>query len=121
MRFANSSEPATFAHPVEGSVYYFGQGHRFDTSIVFVREQDGSRIRVEAEVSGDIDGLGLDQISVEAWLSFGGIYVQPNTRPRSVEAARRLLEEFTDTSGLVGIERNANYWFKIEAPESASQ
>lgn len=88
-----------FAEPAESSVYYFGH-RRYERVEVRVSEQDGSRIRVAATVSGDIDGLGPESITVDAWLEFAGISVQLGDAP-SAEAALARLAEFTDVDGLV--------------------
>ena len=101
-----------FASPVESSVYFF-EHHRFDSARVEVLEQNGTRLRVEAEVAGDIDALGLDGVRVESWLDFAGIYVQPDVKPGSIETARSLLAEFTDPVGLVGREQPHNFIFEL--------
>ena len=56
----------------------------------------------------------LDGVTVEAWLDFAGIYVQPDSMPVTVEAAAGLLSQFTDPTGLVGVERSHNYVFRLE-------
>ena len=99
------------AEPIESSVCFF-EHHRFDSASVRVLEQIGPRIRVAADVKGDVDDLGLNRIVVEDWLDFDGIYVQPETKPSTVEAARDLLASFTDAAGLHGVDRPHNSLFR---------
>jgi hypothetical protein len=89
----------SFAEPAEASVHHDGH-HRYDTVQLRVAEQDGRRIRVQLTLSGDLDGLGPESISVDAWLTFTGISVQLSDTP-SAEAALQRLATFTDASGLV--------------------
>lgn len=91
---------ATFAEPVETSVYNFTH-HRFDAVALSIEEQDGERIRIAVNAEGDIDGLGAPTVSAEAWLNFVGIYIRPATRPTNNNAALELLGQFTDATGLV--------------------
>lgn len=97
-----------------GSSMYFFDHHRFDSSGVVVVEQDGTRILARADLAGDVDELGLAAVSASSWLEFDGIYVQPESRPVSVEAARELLERFTETDGLHGTESSHNFVFRPE-------
>jgi hypothetical protein len=87
-----------FGDPVEASVYYYLH-HRFDTVALDLIEQRGHALRAVTTVSGDLDGLGVDPVRVDAWLSFTGIFVSlPDaTTP---EAALARLGEFTDASRL---------------------
>lgn len=87
-----------FAEPAEASVYFF-EHHRYDTVDLQVVEQRGLEIRVAATVSGDLDGLGVDPLAVDQWMTFAGIHVSLST-VRSVEAASAQLNEFTDAVGL---------------------
>lgn len=100
-----------FSKPIETSAYFF-EHHRFDQIEVRILEQRGSEIRVTAAASGDIDGLGLDLLEADRWLQFRGIHVQPSVQPRDVDDALRLLAEFTDVTGLVGVSSENNYLFR---------
>ncbi len=100
-----------FAEPAETSVYAF-MHHRFDAVALAIAKQDGPRVSVQATVSGDIDGLGVPSITVEGWLNFDGIYVQPDTRPASEQAAIDLLRHHTDVAGLTAHDRGHNYVLK---------
>jgi hypothetical protein len=88
-----------FADPAESTVQHGGH-HRYDRVELRVSEQDGPRIRVAVTVSGDLDGLGPDTLTVDAWLDFAGIGVQLGDTP-SAEAALDRLATFTDVDGLV--------------------
>lgn len=104
---------SVFGEPIESSVYFF-EHHRFDFASLSVRAQDGTGLLVSAELNGDVDSLGLDDLSVEAWLDFDGIFVQPQTKPASIDAARTLLANFTDPTGLSGDDRSHNFLFRPE-------
>jgi len=52
----------TFAGPIEPSFYYFDH-FRFERGDVVVEEQVGGELRVDAAIGGDLDGLGLAEIS----------------------------------------------------------
>jgi hypothetical protein len=109
---------SSFADPIEASVYFFDH-HRFEAATVEVVAQDESRIDVKASVSGDLDGLGLDSLSVEGWLEFDGVRVQPETKPSTVDAARELLAQFTSPTGLVGEDCGHSYHFRpLDKPAS---
>ena len=101
---------AAFAQPIESSVYFFDH-HRFDTTKLLVVEQRHHSLHMVAEVAGDVDGLGIDAIPVDAWLLFDGITVAVGDPPPNVDAARALLDTFTDTTGLAGFERDDYFWF----------
>ena len=92
-------ESETFAEPAEASVHLHGH-HRYSRVSLRVLAQDGPRIQVALTVSGDIDGLGPAELTVEAWLSFAGIRVQLSDAA-SAEAALERLGSFTDIDGLV--------------------
>lgn len=91
----------SFAEPVEASVRFRGH-HRYDRVSVRVVEQDGARIRVVATLAGDLDGLGPDEFTVEAWLAFSGITVQLSD-VGSAGAALERLGEFVGTAGLAEV------------------
>lgn len=84
--------------PVEGSVYYFNH-HRFHRIDLEVAEQRGGAIHARAELSGDLDGLGMPSVPADAWLDFSGIRVQLADIGTPEEALARL-SDFTDTTGL---------------------
>lgn len=88
----------TFAEPVESSVYFF-MHHRFDSVELDLLEQRGALLHVSGVLSGDLDGLGLDEIRVDTWLEFSGI-ITALSEPVSAEEASNLLGGFTDLSGL---------------------
>jgi hypothetical protein len=92
-----AASPA-FAEPAECIVHFQGH-HRYDRVQVRVSEQDGTRIRVALTVSGDLDGLGPDTLTLDVWLDFTGISVQLGDTP-SAEAALARLAGFTDVDGL---------------------
>ncbi|MBU2665481.1 hypothetical protein KOI35_18395 [Actinoplanes bogorensis] len=92
---------SSFAEPVEASVRF--QGHfRYDVVALRVAGQDGSRVRVVATLSGDLDGLGPAEFTVEAWLAFQGFSVQLR-EVSSAEAARARLGGFVDVAGLAEV------------------
>ncbi|WP_250003574.1 hypothetical protein [Actinoplanes sp. M2I2] len=92
----------SFAEPAEASVRFRGH-HRYDRVVARVAEQRGERIRVVATVSGDIDGLGPDEIVVDSWLGFEGITVQLRGVSTAAAAVERLAG-FTATAGLVEVD-----------------
>ncbi|MEV4514442.1 hypothetical protein AB0K00_36455 [Dactylosporangium sp. NPDC049525] len=90
---------AEFAEPAEASVYHYLH-HRFDAVDLHLVEQRERMLRAVATVSGDVDGLGVDPVHADAWLTFAGILVQlPGVTDPGVALAR--LGEFTDPSGLI--------------------
>jgi hypothetical protein len=89
---------ASFAEAGEASVYYYLH-HRFETIKLELVEQRGRSLRAVATVSGDLDGLGIDPVRVDAWLTFTGILVSLHDAT-SPDAALARLGQFTDTSGL---------------------
>lgn len=102
---------STFADPIETSVYFF-EHHRFDRLNLEIKEQNNDVLRVEAVASGDIDGLGLDQVSASARLRFEGIYVQTETVRTDTQAAADLLSRITTVEGLVPRPRQHNVLFE---------
>jgi hypothetical protein len=88
-----------FAEPAEASVQHAGH-HRYDRVTLTVAEQDGPRLRVSVTLAGDLDGLGPEEITAQAWLTFGGITVQMSDTPSAADALSRL-KAFTDVDGLV--------------------
>ncbi|GAA1405597.1 hypothetical protein ACFQZ4_15690 [Catellatospora coxensis] len=91
----NSAQVAGLA---EASVYFF-QHHSYDNAELQVVEQRGTQVHVTTTVSGDLDGLGVDPIGAERWLSFSGIRVSVSS-VRSVAEASTRLGEFIDVAGL---------------------
>jgi hypothetical protein len=87
-----------FAKPAESSVYFFAH-HRYDAIALRVVEQRQQRIHVLAEVSGDLDRLGIPSMAVDAWLGFAGITVSLRDVSSEADALARL-QDFTDPSGL---------------------
>lgn len=99
-----------FAQPVEASISFFDH-HRYDRVDLHVLRQKGRLLQVAAEVEGDRDGLGIAALRASSRLLFDGITVALSTPPPDVDAARAMLDEFTDTSGLEGYSRADGYWF----------
>jgi hypothetical protein len=89
---------ATFGEPAEASVYYY-MHHRFETVDLQLIDQRGRSLRAVAAVSGDIDGLGIDPVCADAWLTFTGILVSLHDAT-SPDLAQARLDQFTDTTGL---------------------
>jgi hypothetical protein len=90
---------ATFGEPAEASVYNYIH-HRFNAIDLRLIDQRDRSLRAAAVVSGDIDGLGVDPVAVEAPLTFAGILVSlPDATSPDLALAR--LAQFTDTTGLV--------------------
>lgn len=89
---------ASFGEAGEASVYYYLH-HRFETINLELVEQRGRSLRAVATVSGDVDGLGIDPVRVDAWLTFTGILVSLHDAT-SPDVALARLGQFTDASGL---------------------
>jgi hypothetical protein len=87
-----------FGEPVESSLYFF-MHHRFDAVALRIAEQDEQKIHVLAEVTGDLDRLGIAALAVDAWLGFTGIMVALHDVGSEAEALARL-GDFTDPDGL---------------------
>lgn len=101
----------TFGAPIETSIYFF-EHYRYDSvELAVIGQRDSTDIR--ATVAGDIDGLGIAELSIETALSFGGIYVQLDEVGTNVEAAESRLAEYTDTTGLRGLARGHNVAFEV--------
>lgn len=101
---------AAFGDPVEASVYYFVH-YRYDVVRLAILDQGGSRIRARATLAGDIDGLGIPELTVEAWLDFEGVIVHLPEKSAPVGLAANELAKFTSLEGLVGLDRGHNYVF----------
>ena len=106
----NRVQGVEFGDALEASAYFF-EHHRYDTVDLAIIDQRETELRVAIEVTGDVDGLGLDVIKAEEWLQFSGIVVAPSRKPRSARAARRLLGRFVDTAGLIAEDRGRGYAF----------
>jgi hypothetical protein len=89
---------ATFGEPAEASIYHYIH-HRFETVDLQLIDQHGRSLRAVAAVSGDIDGLGIDPVRADAWLTFTGILVSLHDATSPHTALSRL-GQFTDTTGL---------------------
>ncbi len=107
----HAASASQFASPIESSVYFF-EHHRYDSTSLTIRSQENTRLLVDADVGGDVDSLGLDRVRAEAWLDFGRIVVQPESKPGSMEAATELLDRFTSTSGLTARDGGHNFVFE---------
>ncbi|BEL04014.1 hypothetical protein Q0Z83_022050 [Actinoplanes sichuanensis] len=84
--------------PAECSVYYF-QHHQYDLIDLEILEQRGVDLHVRATLTGDLDGLGIDPISADAWLRFDGIRVSVSD-VTTAESALARLRTFTSAEGL---------------------
>jgi hypothetical protein len=82
-----TASATTFAQPIESSVYFF-EHHRFDAVNLQVLEQHGNELLVQADLRGDIDGLGIETLSVSASLEFEGIIVHLSEAPPRRSAPR---------------------------------
>ena len=100
----------TFSHPIESSVYFF-EHHRFDAASLSILDQRESMVHVVAEISGDIDRLGIDTIDLTAWLRFTGITVALTDCPEDEPAAMARLADFTDVRDLVATTSAHAYTF----------
>ncbi|MEH1164641.1 hypothetical protein V6V47_04550 [Micromonospora sp. CPCC 205539] len=84
--------------PAESSVYFF-QHHQYDLIDLEIVDQQDLRVHARAALAGDVDGLGIDPVSADAWLRFTGIRVHLEG-VTSADSARGRLQGFTDTGGL---------------------
>ena len=103
-----------WAQPIEASISFFDH-HRYDRVDLQVLRQKGRLLQVVAEVEGDVDGLGIPALRASSRLLFDGITVALSNPPPDVEAARAMLNDFTDTEGLEGYARADHYWFSPKA------
>ena len=102
----------SFSEPIETSVYYFDH-HRYDSVELTITDQQAGTVDIRTNIAGDIDGLGIPELSTEATLSFGGICVQLDEVGTDVETARSRLAEFANTAGLRGRARGHNVVFEV--------
>ncbi|MER6591314.1 hypothetical protein ABT214_05565 [Micromonospora purpureochromogenes] len=93
-----SASSSRFAEPGEASVYYFAH-HRYDAIQLQVLEQRDLAIQVRANVSGDLDSLGVESVAADAWLHFAGITVALSDTV-TADAALARLRDFSDITGL---------------------
>jgi hypothetical protein len=84
--------------PAESSVYFF-QHHQYDLIDLDILEQRDRDIHVRATLTGDLNHLGIDPITADAWLRFDGIRVSVSD-VSTAESALARLEAFTDIEGL---------------------
>lgn len=101
----------SFAAPIETSLYFF-EHYRFDHVDLAIESQTLDELTVHAAASGDIDGLGLAEVSTRAALSFAGIYVQTKATGVDRDAATALLARFVDIDGLQPSSRGHNVIFE---------
>jgi hypothetical protein len=87
-----------FAEPAEASIYFF-EHHRFEKVDLRIVGQRELKIRVTANVSGDLDALGVDSLAVDQWLTFTGIHVSLSAA-RNAESASAQLRKFHEVTGL---------------------
>ncbi len=102
----------TFGEPVESSLYFFDH-FRFDQADVSTEERPSHDLGVSVVVSGDIDGLGLSEVSAQAVLGFRGIYVQTDEAGVDSAAAAEVLARFSDLEGLVARPQGHNVVFEV--------
>jgi hypothetical protein len=102
--------------PVESSVYFF-EHHRYDMIDLEIVEQRDVLVRARAVLTGDRDGLGIDPISGDAWLRFGGIRVHLSDVD-SAESALVRLQTFTTTEGLSYLPTPASPSFRFAPSDS---
>ena len=93
-----SARCEVFGEPIESSAYFF-EHYCYDAVDLRIFEQDGTRLRVAADISGDVDGLGIPSWSVDDWLEFDAITVQLPVVD-TVDAAAERLGAYLDISGL---------------------
>ncbi|SCL36583.1 hypothetical protein GA0070624_5592 [Micromonospora rhizosphaerae] len=84
--------------PAESSVCFF-QHHQYDLIDLEIVEQRDLWIHARATLTGDLDGLGMDPVTADAWLRFTGIRVYLSDIT-SAESALARLQEFTAPEGL---------------------
>ena len=99
-----------FGQPVESTIHYL-EHHRYRSTDLHVVRQQGRLLQVIAEVDGDLDGLGIEAMRASSRLLFDGIAVDLVDGPPDVAAARAMLDDFTDTTGLEGYARAHGFWF----------
>ena len=105
-----SARCEVFGEPIESSVYCF-EHYCYDAVDLRILEQDGTRLRVAADISGDVDGLGIPSWSVDDWLEFDAITVQlPGVD--TVDAAAERLGAYLDISGLTPTGENGLVKFR---------
>lgn len=106
-----SAASEAFGQPIEASLFV-GSHHRYDRAAIEVLNQRGSEIHARARLAGDLDGLGIERVDVDAWLEFEGITVQLDDDTTNVEVARARLAELTEVDGLVGEWKGWNFVFR---------
>jgi hypothetical protein len=101
----------TFGEAGKANLYFF-EHHRYDRIDLDVLEQHDEMVHAWVSVTGDIDRLGIESITADAWLRFDGITVALSDARTGEEAWPRL-REFTDTAGLspTPIEQHRNFRF----------
>lgn len=102
----------SFADPIESSLYFF-QHYRLDHVELSIENQVSNELTVGAVAGGDIDGLGLPEVSARAVLRFAGIYVQTEATGVDVDAAAALLAGFVEVDGLQPTPRGHNVLFEM--------
>jgi hypothetical protein len=88
-----------FGELAECSIY-FQEHHCFGAFDLALYEQRGAELRAALTVREDLDGLGLDPVSVEAWLRFEGLIVHLSDVTSPSQALQRLAD-FIDVTGLI--------------------
>lgn len=101
----------SFADPIETSLYFF-EHYRFDHVDLAIESQTLDELTVHAAARGDIDALGLAEVSARSTLSFAGIYVQTEATGVDTAAATALLARFVDVEGLQPTSRGHNVIFE---------
>lgn len=85
----------------EASVYFFSH-YRYDSAQLSVLGQQGSRLLVATRLAGDIDGLGLPEVSASCWLDLSQVVVSVSTVDDLERAARALSAAAVDIAELTG-------------------
>ena len=101
----------TFGDPIEVSLYFF-EHHRLDRVDLTIVDQSSDLVTVVAVAGGDLDGLGLSEVSARASLRFTGIHVQTESTGGDTDAASALLAGFADLDGLRPRSRGRNVVFE---------
>ena len=106
----HSAEGEGYGTPMRPIAEFF-DNHRYRAARVRVLDRKGSRLRVAAEVTGDLDGLGVPRWSLDDWLEFDG-YLVAHSEITSLGEARARLSRLVDLRGLKGEDGPGLYNFR---------
>jgi hypothetical protein len=93
-----TARSVTFGERGEASIYFFAH-HRYASIDLDLLAQRDLTVHAYATVYGDIDGLGIESLTADAWLRFAGITVALSDS-RAADVAWARLQDFTDTTEL---------------------